>query len=114
MNVTKTNVMVISDQIEDLENNIIIDNNYIRNQENIKILGTTLNNKLNWNSHILEGKGALLSQLKQRLNSIKVISKYISRSFAKQMTNALLLSKINYNIDIWGGTTKHNLNKILF
>ena len=46
------------------------------------------------------------------LNSIKYIAKFISANFAKQMTNALLLSKINYNIDVWGSTTKHNTNKI--
>ena len=112
MNVTKTNVMIITDNIEDTEDYITIDNNVIRNQNKIKILGTTINSKLNWNSHLLEGQDSLLAQMKQRLNSIKIIAKYISRSFAKQMTNALLLSKLNYNIDIWGATTKHNINKI--
>ena len=41
MNVTKTNVMIISDNKEDNENYITIENNTIRNQDKIIILGTT-------------------------------------------------------------------------
>ena len=54
----------------------------------------------------------LIGQLKQRLNSLKYISKFISLKFACQMANALLISKLNYQIDVWGHTSKENFKKI--
>ena len=56
--------------------------------------------------------GSLISQLKQRLNSLKLIAKSVNKKFARQLANALLISKINFNIQIWGNTTKSNINKI--
>ena len=64
INVSKTNVMVISDNEEDNNNNITIEGNKIENCQKIKILGTTLNPKLNWNDHINVGRDSLISQLK--------------------------------------------------
>ena len=90
MNTMKTKVMIISNNNEDLENSIKIKDHTIKNSNNITVLGTVINNKLNWNSHVLDGKG-LLYQLKQRLNSIRLISKYISQNFAKQIANAILI-----------------------
>ena len=80
--------------------------------EHMKILGTTINNRLDWNTHIRSGKSSLLCQIKQRYNTIKIISSYISIKFARTMANALMISKVNYNVDVWGKTNKHNLNKI--
>ena len=71
------------------------------NNNKIKILGTTLNEKFNWNTHINGGKGSLLAQLKKSLNSQKLIAKSVSQNFAKQLANALLISKLNYNVKIW-------------
>ena len=62
--------MIISQFKEDMENNIIINGTTIRNLNKIRILGTTISNKLDWNSHITEVKESLIYQLKQRLNSI--------------------------------------------
>ena len=112
MNVKKTNVMLITNIKEELEGNVTIDGNLVENSDNIKILGIVFNNKLNWNNHILNGSSSLINQLKQRLNSLKIISKTISANFAKQMANAILMSKINYNIEVWGNTNNNNKNKI--
>ena len=111
MNTKKTNVMIIKNNNDVIEEQIIINNNTIRNLSKLTVLGIVFNNKLDWNSHLQEGKG-LIFQLKQRLNSIKLISKYISQNFAKQLANGILISKINYNLEVWGCTNKTNLNKI--
>ena len=50
--------------------------------------------------------------MKQRYNTLKLITKYISNKFARQMANSLMMSKINYNISIWGNTNKYNIKKI--
>ena len=105
MNMKKTNVMIISNFKEDLNDSITINGSTIRNLDKIIILGIAINSKLEWNSHILEGRSSLLFQLKQRLNSIRLISRYISINFAKQLANALFISKVNFNIEVWGNTT---------
>ena len=68
--------------------------------------------KLNWDEHIKNGRGSLLANLKQRLNSLKLISKKISKKFAKQIANGIIMSKINYNIETWGNTSNENRRKI--
>ena len=78
----------------------------------MKILGTTINVSMDWNDHINFGSGSLMHQLKQRFNSIKLIAKTITLKFAKQIANAILMSKIYYNVEIWGDTNRTNKNKI--
>ena len=112
MNVKKTNVMVISNDKIDLENSIEVNGNNIKHVNIIKVLGNTFNCNLNWNSHINEGRGSLVFQLKQRLNSLKVIANKVILNFSKQLANAILISKLNYNIEVWGDTSLSNLNKI--
>ena len=112
MNVIKTTVMIITEDKEELEKSIVVNNNKIENSVKIKILGTVLNNKLNWNDHLNSGQGSLLNQLKQRLNSLKSIARTISQKFAKQLANSILISKLNYNLEVWGNTSQENKNKI--
>ena len=96
MNIKKTLVMIITNNIEETNKQMEINGNIIKHNKYIKILGTTINEKLNWNTHINEGRGSLISQLKQRLNSLKLIIQKISQNFTKQIANALLISKLNY------------------
>ena len=112
MNVSKTCVMLISNDEILKEENIIIEGNQIKHGRTLKILGTVLNENLDWNSHINEGQNSLLAQLKKRLNSLKYIARYVSTKFARQLGNSLLISKLCYNIDIWGHTSKQNIKKI--
>ena len=117
MNMKKTMVMIFTNKLEEKEKYITIDGNIIKHDKKIKILGIMFNEDLKWNCHINEGSQSLISQLKQRLNSLKLISKTISQRFARQMANALIMSKIFYNIEIWGDTTLTNrkkINKIIY
>ena len=97
----KTLVMIISKNKEEKEEQININGEIIEHKKKIKILGTTINENLDWNSHLNEGPSSLISQLKQRLNSLKIIVKMISQKFARQLANAILISKLNYNIGVW-------------
>ena len=112
INVVKTMVMIITNDKEVLNKSINVNGNKIENKSKIKILGTTINSKLNWDDHIINGSGSLIGQLKQRLNSLKSIAKTISQNFAKQLANSLIISKLNYNIEVWGNTSRNNRNKI--
>ena len=67
MNVVKTNVMIITNDKEEMDKTITIDGNTVKHSDHIKILGVTINKSLDWNTHIRAGRGSLLFQLKQRL-----------------------------------------------
>ena len=108
MNVKKTIVMIISKNKEEKEDKIEVNGEVIKHNRTIKILGTTMNENLDWNSHLNEGNSSLISQLKQRLNSLKIIAKIVSQKFARQLANAILISKLNYNIGVWGNTSNTN------
>ena len=71
-----------------------------------------ISNKLNWNSHINKGQMSLVSQLKRRYNLLKHIVYKTNRMFAKQIANAIILSKVNYHIEVWGQTSETNRRKI--
>ena len=62
--------MIISIRKEDKEEEIEINGEIIKHNKKVKILGTTINENLDWNSHLNEGSSSLLPQLKQRLNSL--------------------------------------------
>ena len=112
LNVMKTNVMIVSKNKEEKKNEIEIDGNVIKHSKVIKILGTKINDSLDWNTHINVGRDSLIAQLKQRLNSLKMIANKVSKAFARQLANAIITSKLNYNIEIWGKTSTSNKKKI--
>lgn len=111
-NIKKTLVMIVSNDKEKLKGVIEINDNKIENKEEITILGTVISNKLNWNSHINKGQMSLVSQLKRRYNLLKHIVYKTNRMFAKQIANAIILSKVNYHIEVWGQTSETNRRKI--
>ena len=41
-----------------------------------------------------------------------MIANKVSKAFAKQLANALIISKLNYNIEIWGNTSNPNKKKM--
>ena len=64
-NITKTKIMIVSEDKNVKLENICIDNVVIKNSNSLKILGTTYNDKLNWNNNFF-GKEDFYSQLKKR------------------------------------------------
>ena len=69
-NIKKTNVMIITDDKNIEKQNLKFQGLTLENKTEIKILGTIFNNKLNWNTHINEGRMSLIAQLKRRYSSI--------------------------------------------
>ena len=77
-------VMLFTNNINEKENFITIEGHEIKHEKKIKILGIMINEDLKWKSHINEGSQSLIKQLKQRLISLQIISKTISKKFARQ------------------------------
>ena len=52
VNIDKTKVMIINGNNEVMNKKIKINNQVIENNKTLKVLGTTFNNKLNWDNTI--------------------------------------------------------------
>ena len=111
-NITKTKIMIISRNNFFYKNSITVEKKEITHSPTIKILGTILNEEMTWSNHIISSQNSLISQLKRRKNAIKVASKFVSPKFIINYANSILLSKINYHIEIWGKCSKTQYNLI--
>ena len=76
-----------------------VDGNEITESKTEKLLGVTVNSMMTWKEHLYgdaESQG-LISQLKQRVGTLKRLSKYTSKDCLKMLVNGLFYS-VNSNI----------------
>lgn len=86
-------------------------NFHLQNVRSLKMLGVLFNAKHNWNSHI----DYLIDPLHQRLNIIKCLSslKYNCSTLTLiSVVKALLLSKIDFALPLYGNAPKTSIKKI--
>ena len=81
------------------------------------ILGTTINDRLSFRSHVLEDvrdnngwikKPSLLKSLKRKVTVIKYVRKYLPPEKAKTIANALIHGKYVFGISLWGHLSTTN------
>ena len=84
----------------------------ITESRDCKILGLTLRNNLNWESHLHSGKGALLPALRRQLGMITRISHNMSTKARLNLVNCLVMSRMSYMICAWGNTSQNHLKKV--
>ena len=109
-NLDKTKFMIISKDQSLKKAKINVEDKTISNDEKIKILGTIFNAKAEWDDNAL-GKGLIL-QLKQIYHAVKYLLKSVNTEFARSIANALIISKLNYHIEVWGKSSKLIINII--
>ena len=77
--------------------------NIIRPVRVFKFLGINIEDNLMWNSHLVEGKDSLLTQLKRRLTALRKCRPYIDFRLSKMLANGLFASKLAYGAELWLG-----------
>ena len=87
---------------------LTISNQVIKRTDCVKYLGVDLDDKLKWNQHI----DNLSKYLIKCASSFKLIKHLIPYKCKRQLYFAFAFSKICYGIEVYGNTSKHNLNKI--
>ena len=91
--------------------NINLNSLQIENVENLRILGLYFNNRYLWNEHVK----LLCTNLKNRLNIVKCLSNHKLECNVNSLLNivrSIILSKIDYGLQIYSATSQNNLNKI--
>ena len=68
-----------------------------------RLLGCQISQDLKWKQHILEGDQSLVKQLTSRINGLCMMSVRASMSTRLMVANGIVMSKLCYLIQLWGG-----------
>ena len=108
MNAEKCHAIVLSkDPIED-NFTVSIDNTSIITEEEVSLLGVTLDNNLNFNSLISK----ICKEASKRINALVRIAKYLDDSQKNMILNSFFFSHFNYCALVWMFSSKEANNKI--
>ena len=81
-------------------------------QDNERLLGCQISSDFKWNAHVSDSKFSMQRQITSRLNALRKISFASSFATRKMIANGIIISRIIYAIQCWGGASDY-LVKIL-
>ena len=87
-------------------------NEPIQPVRNMKYLGIMIQDDLMWNQFLKDGPDNLEKRLKQKINAIKCIRKYLSTKTTRILMNGVFMSHILYGATLWGGAPQYLINRI--
>ena len=70
-----------------------------------KLLGGMVSNDFLWNNHIRDDKKSLFRNLVSRINAMNKISRFSSFKTRKMIANGVIMSRLIYLIQLWGGSS---------
>ena len=112
LNQPKTKIFAISKDKETKESLRIEAEEPVTNDENINVLGITVQSDLKWNTQILTGEKSIARQLTNRLNALKRLVNYSDKKFSIQLANAIFMSKLTYGIEAWGFAPQYLIQRL--
>ena len=83
----------------------------IRSKDEVRLLGTTVQDNLSWGAHLETGADALFPQLRKSIGILKHIGKNMPMKSKKLVADGIIMSRMRYMISMWGGTTLRNTEK---
>ena len=111
----KTHLIVIAER-KDAEKRMSVSiqagaHNIVPTQKE-KMLGGILHQSLKWNTHIRDDKESLMNQLTSRINGLRKVCNNASFQTRCMIANGIVMSKIVYLINIWGGAQQYLINAL--
>ena len=85
---------------------------HITDSVTTRMLGLNLNGNLGWDSHVTNGKKALLPALRRRIGMISRLGDSLSIRARLHLVNALVLSRLTYGLCVWGNTCPKILKQV--
>ena len=80
--------------------------------ETEKLLGINIQNDLKWTEYILQNDKSLVKQLTTRLSALRTISKIAPFKTRLMIANGIFLSKLIFQISLWGGAEEYLLQAL--
>ena len=84
---------------------------HITTSSSIRLLGANLNADMSWSHHIDKGEKALLPTLRMKLGAITHIARNLPTKSRLLLVNGLIMSRVIYLIQMWGGLTNRDVTK---
>ena len=81
-------------------------------EKNLRILGGNLQDNLSLQAHLLTGDKAILPVIRQKLGALRYMGKNLPRASRLTLATGMIVSQINYIIQVWGGTERKYLKKV--
>ena len=103
--------ITIQEEVTDRRGRLKIQDKLIMDTTDCKMLGLTMKNNLNWDSHLNTGKGALLPALRRQIGLISRIGRNMSQAARLNLVNCLVVSRLSYMICVWGNTSSNQVSK---
>ena len=79
----------------------------IEPQDNEKLLGGFISNDLTWKENIRDNAKSLVNMITTRINALSKISRISNFKTRKMIANGIVMSKLIYLIQLWGGSPKY-------
>ena len=110
LNIGKTHYMIFKGGRADDSMSLSIRNVKVDRAEDdvVKILGLMIDNKLNFNVHV----DVLCGKLSRSCGVIFRLSHCFPRRILKMLYNSIVLPRLIYCIEIWGGTSVTNMRRV--
>jgi hypothetical protein len=80
----------------------------IEKVDNFKYLGVMIDSSFTWKTHIDQ----LHNKLKQSIRKFYFLRNYCDEALLRSLYFALIHSRLQYGVTIWGGTVKTSINKL--
>lgn len=111
LNVVKTSCMVIGTR-HSLSKNpeliLMVGNEFIKQVQETKLLGVTIDNKLTWEQHV----NKMCVKMGGVIASIKRCAPFLGQKVLKQLTQSLLLSNLDYCPTVWSNAKSDMIDKL--
>ena len=108
LNVTKTKFVLFDNSRSNTQIKIKIDGVEIERVKEIKFLGVTIDEKLNWKSHIKH----VQSKVSRSIAVINKAKRILDKKSLHTLYCSLVLPYFQYCIEVWGNNYKTSLNAI--
>ena len=116
LNDDKTHLLIMSTKQKQRLININIQINtttdVIKPVKSEKLFGIYIQDDLKWEEYIENNDKSLIKQLSNRLNALKLIAGVASFKSRLMIANGIFVSKLIFQISLWGGTEEYLLNSL--
>ena len=117
LNTDKTHVLVMASDTQhrrygnyDVE--LDTGNEIIKPEEHDRMLGCQIKCDFKWGEHLQNNESSLRRQITSRINALQKISFTASFKTRKMVANGVIISRIIYAVQLWGGTSDYLLNML--
>ena len=93
---------------DELQTNLVCGNEALKNSKQEKVLGITLDNKLNFEMHLSN----ITKNVNIKLNALTRVQKYMTTEKKKRIFSSFIKSQFTYCPLVWMFCTKHSTGRI--